>query len=234
MRSTLYEKPMKIELIDNVLFIDGEQHRRDIRTLAQMRPVLKEDVPGDRDIYYMYRDVYGKNGIRYDITVILPEPIGKECAKTFGHYHPESGSGKSYPEIYQVLRGSALFLLQKRNDDGSVDVIMVDANEGETVLMPPDYGHISINNGDKPLVLANLVYEGFSSEYGEVRGNHGGAYYYTTEHDFIQNTNYMVNRNSRLSARELNSMHNIESEDLLQEFFENPEKFDYLKKPELL
>ncbi len=234
MKSILYEKPIKIELIDNVLFVDGKQHPRDTRTLSQMRSVLKDDVPGDNDVYYMYRNIHKKNNIRYDITLILPDALGSECAKTHGHYHPQSEDGKSYPEIYQVLKGSALFILQKKNPTGTVDVIVVDANEGDVVLMPPDYGHISINKGNTPLVMANLVYEKFESEYGDVKGNKGAAYYYTTDHQLVQNPSYLVNKNSRISAGELCKRYKIDSKDILAEFLENQEKFDYLKKPGLL
>jgi glucose-6-phosphate isomerase, archaeal len=234
MKSTLYEKPLKIELIDNVLFVDGKQHPRDTRALSQLRSVLKDDIQGERDVYYMYRDVYRKDDIRYDITVILPEPLGGECPKTHGHYHPPSEEGASYPEIYQILRGSAVFILQKRNSTGTVDALVVDAKEGDVILMPPDYGHISINNGDSPLIMANLVYEKFDSEYGDVKENRGAAYYYTTEHELVQNPAYLVSTNSRISAKELCARYSIDSKDILQEFFDNPGKFSYLKKPALL
>lgn len=234
MRSILYEKPIKIELVDSVLFVDGNQHPRDTRTVSQMRGVLRDDVPGDNDVYYMYRNVYKKDDIRYDITLILPEALGSECAKTHGHYHPPSDGGEAYPEIYQVLRGSAIFILQKKNESGTVDVVVVDAKEGDVVLMPPDYGHISINNGEGPLVMANLVYEKFESEYGDVKGSKGAAYYYLKDHELVQNPAYFVNRNMRISAGELCGMYNIESKDLLPEFYQDSGRFAYLKKPELL
>jgi glucose-6-phosphate isomerase len=234
MKSTLYEKPIKIELIDNVLFVNGNQHPRDTRTLAQMRGVLRDDVTGDKDVYYMYRNVHRKGDIRYDITLILPEALGSECAKTHGHYHPPSSHGASYPEIYQVLRGSAVFILQKKNADETVDVIVVDAKENDVVLMPPDYGHISINSGEGPLVMANLVYEKFDSEYQDVKSNKGAAYYYTTDHELVQNPSYIVKTNSRVGAPELCKRYKIESKDILLEFLENPEKFAYLKDPNLL
>jgi glucose-6-phosphate isomerase len=234
MKSILYEKPIKIELIDNMLFVNGSQHPRDTRTVSQMRGVLRDEIEQDRDVYYMYRNVHGKDDIRYDITLILPEPLGSECAKTHGHYHPPSGHGASYPEIYQVLRGSAVFILQKKNADGTVNVIVVDAKENEVVLMPPDYGHISINNGDGPLVMANLVYEKFDSEYGDVKTNKGAAYYYTTDHELVQNPAYIVKTNSRIGAPDLCGKYKIDSKDILLEFLEKPEKFAYLKNPALL
>jgi glucose-6-phosphate isomerase, archaeal len=234
MKNVLYEKPIKIELIDNVLFVNENQHPKDTRTVAQLKGVLKDDIAVDRDVYYMYRNVYKKDDIRYDITVILPEALGSECAKTHGHYHPPSEDGTSYPEIYQILKGSAVFILQKRNSDGTVNVMIVDAKENDVVLMPPDYGHISINNGEGPLVMANLVYEKFESKYEDVKVNKGAAYYYTKDHELVQNPAYIVKKNSRISAKELCAMYKIDSKDILPEFLETPEKFAYLKKPGIL
>ena len=53
--------------------------------------------------------------------------LGLEYTKTVGHYHPQiPGTDISYPEIYQVLEGSATYLLQKvehENEDVLLDVV---------------------------------------------------------------------------------------------------------------
>lgn len=230
----IYEKPLKIELVGGVLYVSGDQHPKETRTLEQMKATLKDDVEGNRDVYYMYRSVYKDNDIRYDITVIPPEPLGDECAKTHGHYHPASGGGTPYAEIYQVLHGSAVFLLQKRNSNGSVDVILVDAKEREVVIVPPGYGHVTINKGDDTLVLANLVSDKFTSDYKDIKQERGAAYYYTTDHGLVHNTNYLVHKNERLSPAELNKRYGIDAKDLLTEFYREPHKFAFLEKPEML
>ncbi len=54
----------------------------------------------------------------------------------------------------------------------------VAASAGEFVLIPPGYGHVSINSGKELLVMANLVSTQFESEYAlyeEMRS--GGAFY---------------------------------------------------------
>lgn len=95
-------------------------------------------------------------GLRYDITVIPPAKFGKEYVKTAGHYHPKAPkSDVSYTEIYQVLEGSATYLLQKAGRKGRVlDVAVVEAEKGDIVFIPPDYGHITINRSDKVLKMA--------------------------------------------------------------------------------
>ncbi|HHX77950.1 MAG TPA: hypothetical protein GX697_06360, partial [Firmicutes bacterium] len=94
-----------------------------VRLKEEMREVLLHPAaPGPEELYYMYRDIYreadkeliGARGLRYDITVIKPGLIGGEYIKTAGHYHPEKGkSGVTYPEIYEVVHGTAYYLLQE-------------------------------------------------------------------------------------------------------------------------
>jgi glucose-6-phosphate isomerase len=233
MDEVLYEKPLKIELVGVTLFVNGGQHPKSVRTLAQMKGVLmgSVDETATMEAYYMYRSVFVGDDIRYDITLIPSATIKGECAKTFGHYHPGSEDGSSYPEVYQVLRGSAVFIMQKRNRNGSVDAIVVRAKEGEVVLLPPGYGHVSINDGEGKLILANLVYDRFESMYGEYEESRGAAFYYLKGGEIVQNTNYIVQKSERLSPKELNERYGFAAKDLLPEFHENPKAFEFLKKP---
>jgi glucose-6-phosphate isomerase len=235
MDAVLYEKPLKIELVGSALFVNGGQHPRSVRTLSQMRKVLMGDVDetASADAYYMYRSVYVNDDIRFDITVIPPATIKGECTKTFGHYHPGSEDGPSYPEAYQVLRGSAVFIMQKKNRNGSVDAIIVKANEGDVVLLPPGYGHVSVNNGEGTLILANLVYDRFESLYNEFEENRGAAFYYLKDGELMQNSNYIVQKSERLTPAELNKRYGFLADDLLNEFHANPKAFEFLKKPKL-
>ena len=46
------------------------------------------------------------------------------------------------------------------------------------MIIPPGYGHISINpSPDKTLAMANIVSTAFKSEYGEYESRHGAAYF---------------------------------------------------------
>ena len=229
----LYEKPLKIELVDGSLIVNGGRHPRSVRTLQQMKGVLmsRVDENANPDMYYMYRGVYAAEDVRFDITVIPPRTIMGECTKTFGHYHPGSEDGPAYPEVYQVLHGSATFIMQKRNRNGSVDAIIVDAGEGDIVLLPPGFGHVSVNRGMGTLVLSNLVYERFESMYGDYAENRGAAFYYLEGGEIVQNTNYIVQKTERLSPEGLNGRYGFSSKDLLSEFYENPKAFEFLKKP---
>ncbi|MCI0503392.1 glucose-6-phosphate isomerase [Candidatus Micrarchaeota archaeon] len=233
MDMVLYEKPLKIELVGSVLFVNGGQHPKSVRTIAQMKNVMMGNVDetATMDLYYMYRSVYVSDDIRFDITVIPPAAVKGEYAKTFGHYHPGSEDGLAYPEAYQVLRGSAVFLMQKRNRNGSVDTIVVRAKEGDVVLLPPGYGHVSINNGPDTLILSNLVYDRFESVYSDFEENRGAAYYYLKDGEIVQNSNYIVQKSEQLAPAELNLRYGFDCKDLLSAFHANPKEFEFLKKP---
>ncbi len=121
----------------------------------------------------------------YDITVIAPGTFNGECKKTSGHYHgwnPEHTN--TYGEVYEVLSGTALFVLQKspdfeENPEGAhiEDVILVKVPAGQTLLVPPNYGHCSVNIGDGPLVFSNVAYTPCPVIYDSVKAHHGMAYY---------------------------------------------------------
>lgn len=236
MATVLYEKPVSIELVGANLMVNGQQHHKSVRLLSQMKKTLMKqvDMVANPEMYYMFRNVYHAQNLRYDVTVIPALDVNGECVKTYGHYHPANNVGLQYPEVYQVLRGEVVFLLQKKNRNGSVDTILVHAKEKDVVLVPPGYGHISINPGEGVLVLCNVVYDKFESLYGDFEDNQGGAYYYLKGGEIVQNSNYIVQRNERLSPEQLNERYKFSCKDLLVEFYDNPKKFEFLGKPELL
>lgn len=170
----------------------GRRQDPDVRRLFDMKDVIadKSWLAGaeDFDLYYMYRDLYLsradkdrllQQGLRYDITIIPPNMLGCEYIKTAGHYHPTVSAGSvTYPELYEVLEGEALYLLQ--NGDLS-DVVAVYACEGDRVLVPPGYGHVTINRSNKTLKMSNFVCRNFSSLYEPYREMAGAAYFFTKD-----------------------------------------------------
>ncbi|MEM2097566.1 MAG: glucose-6-phosphate isomerase family protein [Methanothrix sp.] len=182
------------------LEIGGRRWEPDIRRLSDMRDLLCDtewaSSAEDVDLYYMYRDLYLsradrsrliEHDLRYDITIIPPRMLGREYVKTAGHYHPKvPGTDVTYPEVYEVLEGEALYLLQ--NEDAS-SVVCIAASEGDKVIIPPGYGHVTVNRSNKRLKMANFVCRSFSSIYGPYRDLRGGAYYCTRD-GFVKNPRY--------------------------------------------
>ncbi len=161
-----------------------------VRTLREMQSVVFDrewlrNAHLDQPLYLMYRDcvlpqdrqIAQQLQVRYDITVLLPVHLGREYNKTKGHYHSEYRPGLCYPELYQVLEGQAHVLLQKRDGDTITDVVLVIAHEGEIVLVPPNYGHITINPTEKTLKMANWVSTKVESFYEPFEEKGGGAYF---------------------------------------------------------
>ncbi|HZD44246.1 MAG TPA: glucose-6-phosphate isomerase family protein [Methanomicrobiales archaeon] len=179
---------------------DGPLPDPDLRTMDDMRVVLAnpECPTPDRPLYYMYRNLartdedrawLDAQDLRYDITVIPPGALCGEFVKTKGHYHPQNPAGVEYPELYQVLSGQAHFLFQHRQ---LTDMVVCTAREGQAVLVPPGYGHVTINPGREVVVMANLVSSRFASDYEFFEGMQGAAYYECTGGVWRKNPRYAV------------------------------------------
>jgi glucose-6-phosphate isomerase len=154
------------------------------RSLAELRPALADPgASGPDPAYFMYRGVAGFAAgdpvkgrtyrYRYDVTVLPSARLGDEYLRTLGHYHlPIQGRSISYPEVYEVLSGSATFLLQKvdsvfaqPSEVRVLDFIVLQAEVGTKAMMLPDYGHWTVNATDRPLVVSNWVCADCESYY---------------------------------------------------------------------
>ncbi|MFC1786701.1 glucose-6-phosphate isomerase family protein [Halobacteriota archaeon] len=181
----------------------GKTAEPHVRMLDDMKDVIYDKRwlknAGNFDLYYMYRDlslskrdkeIIKKNGLRYDITVMPPRVLGVEYVKTAGHYHPPVPEAKmSYVEVYEVLNGEAHYLLQKCQNDDFMDVVLIKAGRGDKVIIPPDYGHVTINPSNKELRMCNWVARDFSSVYEPIKEK-GGAAYFELVTGFLKNENY--------------------------------------------
>ena len=75
----------------------------------------------------------------------------------------------TFPEIYEVLGGEATYILQKPDGEGIDDVILIKAGAGDKVIIPPGYGHLTINASNKVLKMANWVARDFESIYQPIK-----------------------------------------------------------------
>ncbi len=233
-------------MLNRKLDFGSREYDPDIRFLSDMMDVLfdKEwlqtvEKPESIPLYYMYRDLslneedrrlIKENNLRYDITIIPPSNLGREYVKTAGHFHPNvGGTGLSFTEIYQVLEGVAHYLLQKNEGNTVVDAVLFEASQGDKVIIPPGYGHITINPSDKELRMANWVSSLFSSEYGEIKKKHGGAFFELAGEGFVANNEYLrLPELRRLKVEE----HIDLGEDMYYIIRESPESLGFLNKPQ--
>jgi len=159
----------------------------DIRKLKDMEDVLldKEIVKKnpEQELYYMYRGVDEKDGLRYDITIIPPFLMGEEYVKTLGHFH-----GLDSSEMYIILEGEGLFLFQKGKDVVE-DFYIVKGRKGDYIVIPKGYAHVTINASNETLKMANWVNEVSGFDYQSVKDKNGLCYFYTVN-GWIKNNNY--------------------------------------------
>ncbi|MHB8163982.1 MAG: glucose-6-phosphate isomerase family protein [Methanoregula sp.] len=225
---------------------DGPLPEPAVRAAEDLRSVLAN--PGcscTGPVYYMYRDVarssedrawLTEQNLRFDITVIPPRELCGEYNKTKGHYHPADPSGTGYPEIYEVLTGEAHYLIQ--NHDCS-DVVMIAACAGDVVVVPPGYGHVTINpTHSTVLQMANIVSSRFSSNYHGYEAKNGAAYFEWIKEGFVKNPTYRNSAHIRLvKAQRLEDIGDaipdplynlIENRAPVLEFLNYPERFELL------
>ncbi len=239
----------KLEIKGNSLVLNGKPVAPSVKTVSGMRPVLLDrgaasGGKGSRKTYFMFRGIAGsandarvfaRHAVRFDITIITGARLGVELNKTFGHYHTMAPDGRGYPEVYGVLEGTAIFLMQKQLRNGLVDFVSVKCRAGDVVLMPPDYGHITINPGRGRLVLANLVSSAFKSRYGNIERMHGGAVYLLANGTQVPNLNYRkVKINSLGNLQKAPGLRGLKSRDMYAAFLKNPKRFAFLNRPSLL
>jgi len=160
----------------------------DIRFLNDMKEVVYDKewlkTAPNLELYYMYRGLEEKESLRYDITVIPAKMLGKEFVKTKGHEH----IGK-YQEVYIILEGEAIYLMQKRNDNEIKDTYAVKAKKNDVVIIPSYYGHVTINPSNKELKMANWISQECKSNYQPFLEKQGACYYYTKE-GWVKNNKY--------------------------------------------
>lgn len=186
---------MKLEFKGDNLAFGGREIIPSIRTLWQMMPVLAHPekdggLDGSTPLYFMYREAGKFSSIRYDITRVLPRDICGERNKTFGHVHPKAASGTAWSEVYEVLSGEAHFLLQKVSQLGVEDTVLLSARKGDCFIIPPGYGHVTINPGKKELLMANLVSGDFESDYSMFSQRRGACFYELSGGKLVKNGNY--------------------------------------------
>jgi len=228
---------------------------RILRLVDDLRPVLLDPEVQTRpaELYFMYRDVFlsgdgakiHRHRLRYDVTVMRPGLLGAEYIKTAGHYHPAPEDGSpEYPEIYEVLYGEARYLLQRVSKGPGTagkmiveDFVVIEAGAGDKVVIPPGYGHNTVNPGKDPLVMSNWICGQFRSNYEPVVRTQGGGYYLAcaiSGYHFIRNPNYAQVPEPRIiSAKSTPLRIYLPEQPLYTAGVEDLERLEWLRKPAL-
>lgn len=233
----------------------------DIRFLNDMKDFIfdakwAENAP-NYEMYYMYRSMakddndkekISQNNLRYNITIISSRLLGKEYPKTIGHEHAlVPNANITYPEIYGVLEGEAIYLLQKRKNNKIIDIYAVKIKTGEKCIVPPNYGHVTINVSRKDAIMADWSEKNFKSDYSLFRNNRGAGYYALFNQnitldekknpiDWQKNNNYSEVPELKIyNAKDFNWLFErfgISMTTPIYDYLNNPEKLDFLKHPQ--
>ena len=184
---------------------DGPLPPPTVRTIGEVRGVLLDPAcECPEPLYFMYRALsktpedgrwLRDHDLRYDVTVIPARTLCGEYVKTKGHHHPENGKGVPYPEIYEVIDGVAHYLIQTRSGD---DVRLLEARAGDLVIIPPGFGHVTINPGDTTLTMANIVSTRFESDYSLYERLRGAAYFELAGGRLVKNPRYHATPDIRI------------------------------------
>lgn len=158
------------------------RYLREIKSVVYDKAFAKQNP--NLELYYMHREVKKYGEIRYDITIIPAQMLGKEFVRTKGNQNSDK-----LAELYTVLSGKAIFLMQKTEKGVIKDVVAVQVKKGEFVNAPGDYAVIVINPTKKELKLANWVSEKNKNIYKDLEKMKGACYFYTTD-GWIKNKNY--------------------------------------------
>jgi len=230
--------------------INIEKLRPDIRYLEDMKNVIYDrnwlNTAPNLELYYMYRDLaenekdFAKiiqNNLRYDITILKPQKLGKEFNKTLGHDHPIiPGTNITYPEIYEVLEGSAIFILQDSNNDKINEIFAIKAKSGDKIIIPPNYEHLFINIGKIDLRVANWVSRSFSTHiYKPFKLKHGFGYYALKgfwKIKWIKNQNYSSVPDIKFKSPNNFYKFYIKKDQPIYDLLQQPSKLDFLKNPQ--
>jgi glucose-6-phosphate isomerase, archaeal len=235
--------------IDGTLAFAPEVYVDEIATrpLSRLLPVALDPescVPPERALYWMYNGIGPKaeqqrvraSGLRYELTLMLPDPIGRECAKTLGHYHavyPKDQLG--YPEIIEVQHGAGYFVFfdldwRARRSTFAMATL---ARAGDKLVIPPNLFHGAVVVGDEPLLFADLLPEDINPVYGHIAHVGGMSHLYLTDGSWLPNPRYAeVGALQLCAAAEYPELGLTRDRPLYDLFLKEPQALQWLRQPE--
>ena len=150
------------------------------RTINELSEVLTNpDFKNEHPAYWVFSKLKFEEWV--NMTILAPTIINGEFNKTYGHYHTTTRED----EIYKVVSGTGLFMLQKKHFangtwiENMVDEIyLINAKPGDEIVVKTDFGHSWSNIGKSPLITYDNWDFGHSpNDYTPIKKLKGMAYY---------------------------------------------------------
>lgn len=161
----------------------GSRKLKEMKDVVLDKEIVQKDP--DRELYFVHRNVKADGALRYDVTSLKAGRIGREYNRTKGNMNQHG-----FQELYTVIEGKGIFLLQKFSDKKVGDVYAVEMEKNDWIIIPPYYWVIMINPSEDTLETGNWVSTEMSNLYKPLEKMGGMSYFYTTE-GWIKNDNYL-------------------------------------------
>jgi glucose-6-phosphate isomerase len=218
------------------------EHRR----LATIRASLHNpDCEGPDPVYSIVMDVGRKEHLaelhrRMLLFGVVEYPagrLGNEPVRSQGHVHALSlHSGWSAPELFEIWEGRAIIYAQQHATDDPGRCIIVEANPGDQVVVPPGWAHCVINaDPNARMIFSAWCDRQFGFVYDEVRA-HGGLAWYPLLDDqdeihWHPNPRYATASLSCHKARSYAELGLCESLPIYEQFARNQESVQWVSDP---
>ena len=213
------------------------------RTRGEIAPYARDVsacAPDDAIQYRMYNGIATRADFlrlqtcdaQYELTWLLSHALGMERAKTLGHIHNAlAQNSATFPEIYEVLHGSAFFLFYAQDAAKTRAEFCgyVFARAGERLVMPPNVYHLTINASDEPLLFADVISKRARGVYEDVRATRGAPYYALTDGAWQRNAMFQ----SAAPLSECPQLRVHADAPLYTQFARDPDAFAWLNDPAL-
>jgi glucose-6-phosphate isomerase len=173
----------------NWKYFNGKLYQNDqelkpsaIKKVADLRDVLLDPTTGGPDVVYQVYtgilDATIPKEMTGEITALNPGLIGREYAKTHGHYHIGEGI-----ETYRLLAGHGLVILQQPdfNFDQVEAVRIIKMEIGQDIEITPGWGHSLVNVGSTVLLVLDFRDPTKTEHSYEAYKKLKGAAYYVVE-----------------------------------------------------
>ncbi len=217
------------------------------RKLDDIRQNLMDKNCDGPDIVYSIAMDVGNNddkqnmvdrNLLYGVVTYSKGKLGNEPVRSQGHIHAVSKScGASTCEVYEIWTGKAYIYMQETAKDNPGICYAVFAQEGDVVIVPPNWAHCTIvADTSENLTFGAWCVRDYGFDYDDVRKHKGIAWFPIVENDkikFIKNENYITDKCIVKEPRIYEEFGIEKGKSIYQQFKENPDKFLFVSKPNL-
>lgn len=208
--------------------------------------LLNKNVSGPDNIYTIAMDIGKKKdqldlnqrGLLYGMVRYAAGKLGNEPMKSQGHIHAISKiSNMSTPEVYEILEGRALIYMQEKVEKEAGKCYAVEAVKGEIVVVPPGWGHCTINTStDRSMCFGAWCVRDYAFDYTTLKKQHGFAY----SPVFDPQNHLIWNKNDHYTSAELVIKRPREYREfgiekdvpIYYQYEQSPELFNFVSHPE--